>query len=95
MDVDDCRVARGPAHEIDQRDVVDHRIGFRHHDESRDPAGCRGAACRGKRLAVFAAGFADMHARIDEAGEDVQPARIDHLGAIGRAGRPAAAMHRG
>ena len=53
----------GPAQdEVDQRRIVDHRIGIGHRYHRRHAAGRRRQACRLKRFAVFSARFADSAA---------------------------------
>ena len=63
-------VAGAAGDEIDQRDVVDHRIGVGHHDDRGDAAGRRRLAGRGDGLAVLGAGLADEDAHVDQAGRD-------------------------
>ena len=80
-------VAGAAGDEIDQRDVVDHRVGVGHGDDRGDAAGGRRLAGRGEGLAVLGAGFADEDAHVDEAGRDDRAAAVDDLGA-GRAAPP-------
>ena len=85
MDAHDRRVAGAAEHEIDQRRIVDHRIGVGHGDDGGDAAGGGGAARRLQRLAVLAARLADEDAHVDEAGQHGGAAAIDDLGALRRA----------
>ncbi len=78
-------VARAPADEVDDGDVVHDRIGVGHGDDGRDPARSRGAAGRAQGFAVFEAGFADEDAHVDEARAEHVTLGLDHL----RAGRQA------
>ena len=73
-------VAGAPGDEIDQRDVVDHRVGVRHGDDGRDPAGCRRLSGRGEGLAMLGAGLADEDAHVDEAGRHDRALAVDDLG---------------
>jgi hypothetical protein len=76
MHLDNSLVARQPLDEIDQRDIVDHRVGVGHHDDRGDPALGRSPACRGDGFAVLGAWFADMHAGIDQARHGDQSATV-------------------
>ena len=67
MDVDGRRLAGGAQHELDQRHVVDGRLGVGHHDDGGDAARRGGLARRGDRLAVLGARLADEDAAVDEA----------------------------
>ena len=80
-------VAGAPGDEVDQRDVVDHRIGIGHGDDGGDAAGRRGLAGRGERLAMLGARLADEDAHVDQAGRHDRAPAVDDLGA----GRPRAA----
>ena len=71
------RVAR-PAHdEIDDRRVIDHRLGVGHDDHGGDAARRRRFRRAGQRLAVFGAGFAGEHPHVDEARHQRQPGAVD------------------
>ena len=69
MHAHDRRVARAAEDEVDQRRIVDHRVGVGHGDDRGDAAGRRGAARRLQRLAMLAARLADEDAHVDEARE--------------------------
>ena len=56
VDVDDGVVAGAALDEIDQRHLVDHRIGVGHDDDGGDAAGGGGVARRLQRLAVLGPG---------------------------------------
>ena len=84
-------VAGAPGDEIDQRDVVDHRIGVGHGDDGGDAAGRRGLAGRGERLAMLAARLADEDAHVDQARRHDRAPAVDDLGA----GRPGATRRLG
>ena len=62
IDVDGRSVARGAQHVLDQRDVVDDRIGVRHHHDRGDAAGGGRLAGRVNGFAVLRAGLADEDA---------------------------------
>ncbi len=68
--------------EVDQRRLVDHRLGVRHHDDGGDAAGQRGVARRFQRLAIFAARLAGEDARVDQSRRQYQTFGIDHLGIV-------------
>ena len=85
MDVDERRVAGAPQDEIDQRHVVDHRVGIRHADDCGDAAGRSGAARGGQGLAMLVAGLAGEHHHVDEAGDKHKAGAIDDLGIAGAA----------
>ncbi len=80
MDVDEGGVARAPQDEIDQRHVVDHRVGIGHADDGGDAAGGGGPARRGQRLAMLVAGLAGKDHHVDEAGRKHAAAAVDDLG---------------
>ena len=88
----DRGVARAAQHEIDDRRIVDHRIGVGLAHDGGDAAGRRRLARRRKRLAIFGAGLADEGAHVDQAGRDHAAVAIDDLGALGHAGRMDAAL---
>ena len=83
MDADSGLVAGEAADEIDQRDVVDHRVGVGHGDDGGDAAGGRRLSGRGEGLAVLGARLADEDAHVDQPGPDDRASAIDHLGAGG------------
>ena len=94
VDIDERGVARAPEDEIDQRHVVDHRIGVGHADDGGDAAGGGGAARRGKRLAMLVAGLAGEHHHVDQAGSEHAAAAVDDLGIADSACRDVAARDR-
>jgi hypothetical protein len=85
MDVDDGRVARAPLDEIDQRDVVDRRLGVGHDDDGGDATGGGGAAAGRQRLAMLLARLAGEHLHVDQAGAQHMAGAVDHLGLGARA----------
>ena len=80
MHVDEGGVARAPQDEIDQRHVVDHRIGVGHADDGGDAARGGGAARGRQRLAMLVARLAGKHHHVDEAGRQHAAVAIDDLG---------------
>ena len=92
LHVHDRGVARAAQHEIDDRRIVDHRIGVGLADDGGDAAGGRGLARGGERLAIFGARLADEGAHVDQAGRDHAPVAVDDLGAFRHAGRVDAAL---
>jgi hypothetical protein len=90
--VHDRGVARAPQHEVDDRRIVDHRIGVRLAHDGGDAAGGGRLARRREGLAIFRAGLADEGAHVDQAGRDQPAVAIDDLGAFGHAGRMDAAL---
>src|SRR5260221_13571091 len=91
MDVDEADVARPTGDEIDQRNVVDRRLGIGESRHRGDAAGRRGMARRDHVLHVLGAGLAQLHAHVDDSRGQTMPTAIDH----GRpAWRPAAAIER-
>ena len=80
VDIDEGGVARAPEDEVDQRHVVDDRLGIGHADDGGD-ATCRGgAACRGKRLAMLVARLSGEHHRVDQTGSKHAAGAVDDLG---------------
>ena len=79
-------VAGASGDEIDQRDVVDDRVGVGHGDDGGDAAGGRRLSGGSEGLAVLGAGLADEDAHVDQARRDDGAAAVDHLG-VGRARR--------
>ena len=72
-------IARAAQQKIDNRRLVDRRIGIGAGKDCRDAA-CRRRQGRGRdRLAVFGAGLADEGPHVDEAGRDAIAAAIDDL----------------
>ncbi len=74
---------------LEHRRGVHHRIGVRHRDDRGEPAR-RGRPSPGVDvLLVLAARGPEVHVRIDERRERVQPVRVHDLGALGRLEPPA------
>src|SRR5204862_336504 len=65
------------------RRAVDHRVGVRHRENLAVAAGRRGARAGVDVLLVLAPGRAQVHVRVDERGERVQPVGVERLGALG------------
>ena len=82
MDVDDGVVAGAALDEVDERHLVDDRVGIRHYDNSGDATRGGGKACRLQRLAVFVAGFSSIDLRVDQPGRQHVAHAIDNLGAF-------------
>ena len=82
-EVDDRRLARGGELEVEGGAVDRRRARVqRHVDERRRPS-CRERAGRvGESLPVGPPRLVAVHVRVDNAGEDVQPGRVDRLGGI-------------
>ncbi len=82
--VHDGVVAGAALDEIDERHLIDDRVGLRHDNHGGDAAGSGGMAGGLQRLAMLKAGLAGEHLRIDEPrGEDV-PLAVDDGDAVGR-----------
>ena len=69
--------------EQQHRRRVDDRVGVRHRHDRDVAAGRRGAGAGVDVLLVLLPGRAQVHVRVDEAGEQVPPLAVDHLGAAG------------
>ena len=82
VDLGELHLARAPRQELDDRDVVDRRLGIRQRHHRRDPAGRRRLAAALDQLHVLGAGLAQLHAHIDEARREAQPGEIDDLGIV-------------
>jgi hypothetical protein len=88
----DARLAAGRvAQRAQDRRGVDGRVGVRHRDDGDEAAGRRGARARVQVLLVLLAGRAQVHVRVDEAGEQMPPAPVEHLGPGRRLQRPGGA----
>ena len=59
--------------------IDDRRRGVRHVEHRRQPAQHGGACAGGNRLDRLVAGIAQMHVRIDQAGQHVQPFGVDRF----------------
>src|SRR6202008_2754728 len=60
------------------------RGGVRHLQDGGDAAQHGGATAALKILLVFVSGLAEMHLRVNDAGEDVQTRRVENLGGLRR-----------
>ncbi len=58
------------------------RIGVRHLEHGGDPAQHGRAAAAFEVFLVLVARLAEMHLRVDYAGQHMQPARLEHLGGV-------------
>ena len=76
-------VARAAQDEVDDRRIVDRRIGVGAHDEARHAAGGGGGAGAGDRLAMLGARLADEGAHVDEARRDDVAARSRRAARLG------------
>ena len=76
VDLGELDLARPPGEELDDRDVVDRRLGVGQRDHRRDPAGRGGPAAALDRFHVLGAGLAQLHAHVDEPGREAQPVGI-------------------
>ena len=81
-----CGVPSAPLDKVDERHVVDHRLGVRHDQDRGYATGSRGAARGRERLPVLMPRLAGEDHHVDEAGREQVAAAIDHLG-IGRRSR--------
>ena len=72
------------AQRAQDRRGVDDRVGVGHRDDRAEAAGGGGAGAGLEVLLVLLAGRAQVHVRVDEAGEQVAPVAVDDLGALGR-----------
>ena len=79
MHVDLRRVARAAHDEVDQRNVVDDRLGVWHADDGGDAAGGSSTARGGQRFAVLVARLAGEHEHIDEAWRENVAGAVDEL----------------
>ena len=77
VDVNEGVVAGATLDEIDERDLIDHRIGVGHHDDGRDAAGRSCVACGLQCFAVLEAGFAGKDLRVDQAGGENVALAVD------------------
>ena len=84
----DARLApRGLAQRAQHGRIVDDRVGVRHRDDGDEAAGRRGARAGVEVLLVLLARHAQVHVRVDEAGEHVAALAVEHLGALRRGER--------
>src|SRR5262249_42203186 len=65
--------------ELDDRDVVDRRLGVRQSHHRRDPAGGGGLATALDRFHVLGARLAQLHPHFDETRGEAPPGRADAL----------------
>jgi hypothetical protein len=75
-----CRLAQG----AQERRGVHHRVGVGHRDDGDVAAGRGRAGARVEVLLVLLTRRAQVHVRVDEAGEQVPPLAVEDLGAVGR-----------
>ena len=92
MHAHDRGVAGAAQHEVDDRGIVDRRIGVGLADDRGDAAGGRRLARGGEGLAILGAGLADEGAHVDQAGRDDLALAVDDFGALGHAGGADAAL---
>ena len=85
--VDDSLVAGAALDEIDDRGIVDHRIGVRAADHRGDAAGGGSLRAGAERLAEFGAGLTEEGAQVDKAGRQDLALGIDAAHALARGGR--------
>ena len=79
MDLGELHLARAPRQELDDRNVIDRRLGIRQRHHRRDPAGSRRLPAALDRFHVLGAGLAQLHAHIDKARREAEPGEIDGL----------------
>jgi hypothetical protein len=72
-----CRLGQ----RAEDRGVVDDGVGVRHRDHGAEASGRRGGSAGVDVLLVFLAGRAQVHVRVDEAGERVLARGVDDLAA--------------
>ncbi len=84
VNVDDGVVAGAALDEVDERHLIDDRLGVGHDDDGRDAAGGGGVARGLQRFAMLVAGFAGEDLRVDQAGGEDMAVAIDDRGAVGR-----------
>ena len=73
MDLGELDLARPAGQELDDRNVVNRRVGIGERDHRRHPAGRGGLPAALDRFHVLGAGLAQLHTHIDEAGSQAQP----------------------
>ena len=80
------RASRRAASRSERRTVASStdRVGVGHRDDGDEAAGGRRAGAGVEVLLVLLAGHAQVHVRVDEAGQQVAALALDHLGALGR-----------
>ena len=83
-------LAGASGQELDDRDIVDRRVGVRQRHHRCDPARRGGPPAALDRFQVLGTGLAQLHAHIDEPRRQAQPLGIHPLG-IARRGREVAA----
>jgi hypothetical protein len=89
------RLARPPGEELDDRDIVDRRLGVGQRHHRRDAARRRGMAGALDRFQMLGAGLAQLHPHIDEPRRQAQPAGLDNLDIVAKAGIGEARTDRG
>ena len=92
-DAGEADIARAPGDELDQRHVVDHRLGVGQRHHGGDAAGHRRGRAGLHRFLVLGAGLAQLDPHVDEARREAGAGAIDDLGERRRCrGLPSAAM---
>ena len=96
VDLGEPDLARAAGEELDDRDIVDRRLGIGQRDHRRDAAGRGGLAAALDRFHVLGAGLAQLHAHVDQPGRQAQPAAASTISAsasaVGAASAPTAAI---
>ena len=77
IDLDALGLARAALHELDQRHVVDHRLGVGHAGDAGHPTRRRREAPGSDGLLVLVAGLAEVDVHVDEAGRQAVATAID------------------
>ena len=80
VDLGELDLARPAGEELDDRDVVDRRVGVGQGDHRRDPARRRGAPAALDQFHVLGTRLAQLHAHVDEPRRQAQPLRHHRLG---------------
>ena len=75
--MDDGPLARAALHVVDQRYLIDDRLGIRHAHDGRDAARCRGKARGLEGFAMLLAGIARIDLRVDEPGAENVSVAVD------------------
>ena len=77
-------IARAALDEINECDLIDHRVGIGHHHDGRDPARGRSKACGFERFTVFSARLPREHLAINESRRQDMALAINDFGASRR-----------
>ncbi len=82
VDLGELHFAGAAGEKLDDRDVIDRRLGVGQRHHRGDPTGSGGLTAALDRLHVLGAGLAQLDAHVDEAGREAEPREIDDLDVV-------------